>query len=132
MLSIAPLSSQLEAELLVPSNAIGFVKPGDKVALRYASYAYQKFGSQLGTVKTVSKTPISPVDLNSLIGTQFTAPMYKIRVEIPSEAMRIYGKERKLLAGTGIDADIMLERRKLYEFIFEPAFAIKQKAAVDR
>lgn len=34
LLSILPKGSSLEAELLVPSNAIGFVRPGSRVVLR--------------------------------------------------------------------------------------------------
>jgi membrane fusion protein len=41
LLSILPLGSELEAQLLVPSNAIGFVHDGTPVVLRYQAYPYQ-------------------------------------------------------------------------------------------
>ncbi|KFA36687.1 HlyD family efflux transporter periplasmic adaptor subunit, partial [Xanthomonas vasicola] len=35
LLSVVPGDGRLEAELLVPSRAIGFIAPGDTVLLRY-------------------------------------------------------------------------------------------------
>lgn len=53
MLHIFPGEGLLEAELLAPSSAIGFILPGDKVNLRYQAYPYQKFGHQGGVVKGI-------------------------------------------------------------------------------
>lgn len=44
LLSSMPTDSVLLAELYVPSKAVGFIKPGDAVLVRYQAYPYQKFG----------------------------------------------------------------------------------------
>lgn len=48
LLSLLPAGSTLQAQLLVPSRAIGFIDPGSRVVLRYEAFPYQKFGQQYG------------------------------------------------------------------------------------
>ena len=43
LLTIVP-ASDLRAELLAPSSAVGFIAPGERVLLRYDAFPYQKFG----------------------------------------------------------------------------------------
>ncbi|WP_276523924.1 HlyD family efflux transporter periplasmic adaptor subunit, partial [Enterobacter hormaechei] len=50
IVSVLPGDGRLEAELLVPSRAVGFIEPDDKVLLRYQAYPYQKFGHHEGRV----------------------------------------------------------------------------------
>src|SRR5690606_24668599 len=38
IMSVLPAGSRLQAQLLVPSRDIGFIRPGDKVLLRYQAY----------------------------------------------------------------------------------------------
>ena len=47
LLSLLPAGDVLEAELFVPSRAIGFIERGDNVRLRYQAYPYQKFGHRV-------------------------------------------------------------------------------------
>ncbi|HGH6989157.1 TPA: HlyD family secretion protein [Neisseria meningitidis] len=42
LLSIVPEQTELVANLYIPSKAVGFIKPKDKVVLRYQAYPYQK------------------------------------------------------------------------------------------
>lgn len=48
LLSVVPRGSPLQAQLLVPSRAAGFVRAGSRVALHYQAFPYQKFGMQHG------------------------------------------------------------------------------------
>lgn len=60
LLSILPAGSELEAELFLPSRAIGFVRPGQPVLLRYQAFPYQKFGHYRGQVANVARSAIAP------------------------------------------------------------------------
>lgn len=55
LLSIVPERTELYAHLYIPSSAAGFIKPKDKVVLRYQAYPYQKFGLASGSVVSVAK-----------------------------------------------------------------------------
>src|SRR5690606_837203 len=59
VMSLIAGDGRLEAELLVPSRAIGFIEPGDRVLLRYQAFPYQKFGHHAGRVARVSHSALS-------------------------------------------------------------------------
>ena len=126
MLSILPGDTGLEAELLVPSRAIGFIEPGDRVQLRYQAYPYQKFGHQEGSVAGISRSALSSSELGALVGNaQAGEPMYRVTVSLSRQFVTAYGKDEPLKTGMLVDADILGERRRLVEWLFEPLYSIK-------
>ena len=60
LVSLLPEGSVLQAQLLVPSRAIGFIEEGDRVLLRYQAYPYQKFGHHVGRVVRISRSALGP------------------------------------------------------------------------
>src|SRR5262249_51285733 len=53
MLKIVPRHAPMQAELLATSTAVGFIREGGRVLLRYSAFPYQKFGAYWGTITTV-------------------------------------------------------------------------------
>jgi len=128
LLSLLPGDGKLEAELLVPSRAIGFIAPGDTVLLRYQAFPYQKFGHQRGQVARISRSALSSGELGALIGNaQQGEPHYRITVALAQQTITVYGKSELLKPGMLLDADVMGERRRLIEWIFEPLYSLKGK-----
>jgi membrane fusion protein len=130
LMSLLPRNSVLEAELLVPSRAIGFIEPGDTVQLRYQAYPYQKFGHQLGRVVRISRSALSSGELGALIGNaQQGEPFYRITVALARQSVTAYGKPEPLKPGMLLDADVLGERRRLIEWVFEPLYSLQGKVA---
>lgn len=128
LLSLLPGNGVLEAELLVPSRAIGFIEPGDKVLLRYQAYPYQKFGHQQGTVTRISRSALSSGELGALIGNaQQGEPFYRITVALARQTVTAYGKAELLKPGMLLEADVLGEKRRLIEWVFEPLYSLKGK-----
>ncbi|WP_333608686.1 HlyD family efflux transporter periplasmic adaptor subunit, partial [Arsukibacterium sp.] len=50
LLTIMPDNAQLQAILLVPTRAYGFVQPGQRTRLRFDAFPYQRFGLYEGEV----------------------------------------------------------------------------------
>lgn len=124
--SILPSGSSLEAEIYAPSRSIGFVKPGMQVLLRYQAYPYQKFGQYAATVREVASTSLRPEEL-ALPGAVNGAngePVYRIRLTLAKQDVLAYGKSLPLKSGMLVDASILLEQRRLYEWVLEPLFSI--------
>jgi membrane fusion protein len=125
--ALVPAGSVLEAELYAPSRAAGFVKPGMQVLLRYQAFAYQKFGQARGTVREVASSAMRQDDLqlpgavaaNGVAGE----PLYRVRVKLESQAVSVYGRPQVLRAGALLDASILLERRRLYEWLLDPLYS---------
>lgn len=123
ILSLLPEGAALRAQLLVPSAAIGFVKPGDRVLLRYRAYPYQKFGSHEGRVIRVSRSAV-PTQSNQ---QQAVEPVYRVLVSLSSQSVLAYGVAEPLRPGMIVEADIIGERRRLYEWILEPLYSVTGK-----
>ena len=118
LLRILPRGSRLQAELLVPSRAIGFMDPGDRVQLRYQAYPYQKFGHHTGRVVRIARSAVKPAAGGN------GEPLYRVLVQLDSQAIRAYGKAEPLRPGMLLDADILGARRKLYEWVLEPLYSV--------
>ncbi|MBE1160760.1 HlyD family secretion protein [Dyella acidiphila] len=123
-LALLPAGSALQAQLLVPSRAAGFIEPGHRVVLRYAAFPYQKFGQQYGRVLDVSRSALAAADVQALGGRLPQEPLYRVLVALDSQQVMAYGKPETLKAGMAMDADILLERRSLLEWVFEPLYGM--------
>jgi membrane fusion protein len=131
LMTLVPAASELQARLYAPSSSIGFVQPGDVVLLRYQAFPYQKFGQHQGVVDTVSTSAVSATELTGLPTTGLPPgePVFAIQVRLRSGSVLANGQERPLQAGMQLEADILQERRKLYEWMLEPLFSVTRRAA---
>lgn len=131
LLSIVPRGARLEAQLFAPSRAVGFVRPGVPVRLRYQAYPYQKFGQATGRVVSVSRTALPASEIftmgNPSGNNQNSEPYYRISVVLDQQTIVAYGVKQPLQPGMLLDADVMLERRRLYEWVLEPLISLTGK-----
>ena len=67
-MTLLPDGASLLAELFVPSRAIGFVEPGQRVRLMVDAFPYQRFGTLGGRVETVSQAVLSPNEVIGKVG----------------------------------------------------------------
>jgi membrane fusion protein len=122
-------ASRLEAHLFAPSRTVGFVQPGQAVWLRYAAYPYQKFGMAQGHIDSVSRTPINPQDLppGQAVALQQAAqsnePLYRVTVALDSQGIQTYGQAQPLKPGMALEADVLQDRRAVWEWVLEPVMA---------
>ncbi|MGZ5649391.1 MAG: HlyD family secretion protein, partial [Usitatibacter sp.] len=122
--TIIPSHARLEAHLYAPSRSIGFVRAGQVVLLRYLSYPHQKFGSHKARVLAVSRNPMPPNELGFTPIDGSREPLYRIKVALDEQSITAYGKQEPLQAGMQVEADILLDRRRLIEWIFEPLLSL--------
>lgn len=120
---LTPENSRLLAELYVPSRAAGFIRPGNETRLMYQAFPYQKFGTARGTVIEVSSTVLAPTEV-ALQGVSFNEPVFRVRVELESEVVDAYGQTMPLQPGMMLSANIVLDRRTLMEWLFDPIYAV--------
>lgn len=128
--SLVPAGAALQAQLYAPSSAIGFVRPGQTVRLRYEAFPYQKFGHRDGRVVQVSRTPLAPSELQALAlpvsgdAAREREAMFRITVALAADA----GAEPlPLVPGMRLQADVLLETRRLVEWLFEPLLGLERR-----
>jgi membrane fusion protein len=123
--TIIPVDSELEAHLLAPSRAIGFIEPGQTVQLRLAAFPYQKFGQAKGTVIRVEQSPIvetqGPTAVSDMPASE---PFYRIVVHLAQQSVNAYGKEQKYKAGMTLEANIRQDRRRLVDWVIDPIISV--------
>ncbi|MFZ5610385.1 MAG: HlyD family secretion protein [Pseudomonadota bacterium] len=126
LLVILPEGGALEAELYVPSRAIGFVRQGQEVRLLYDAFPYQRFGAYRGVVKTVTKTILAPAEA----ATPFTLqePAYRVKVALSDQAVDAFGEAVPLQPGMTLQARIVLERQSLLAWLAEPWRAVRSRS----
>jgi len=123
LLAIIPDNAELQVELLVPSRAIGFISEGQIVRVRYDAFPFRRFGIYEGTVKVISKHILLPQELP--IPLELKEPVYQVTVQLGKQYVNAYGKTFPLQAGMSLEADIILDKQSLFEWIFEPLFSLK-------
>ncbi len=124
--SLVPADTKLQAQLFAPSSAVGFVRSEQPVLLRYQAFPYQKFGNQVGQVTQVSRSPLQATELAGLpfLSGAGSEPLYRITVTLERQSVAAYGRAQPLAPGMQLEADILLDRRRLIEWIFEPVLGI--------
>ena len=126
----------LQAQLYAPSRTAGFISPGQTVYLRYGAYPYQKFGLYTGRITAVSATPFAPSELPPNLSQQIVSQvgsheaLYRINVQLDQQGIKAYGETMPLKAGLTLEADVLQERRKIWEWVLEPVLAARQQMKV--
>jgi len=132
----ATATDPLQAQLFAPSRTAGFVRPGQAVYLRYAAYPYQRFGLHTGRITSVSATPFAPSELPPNLAQQLLAQagsneaLYRINVRLDGQSIQAYGENVMLKPGLTLEADVLQERRKVWEWMLEPVLAVRQQVKV--
>jgi membrane fusion protein len=126
--TILPAHATLEAVLYAPSRSMGFVKVGQEVLLRYLAYPHQKFGSHRAVVRAFSANPVSAAELGIVPADGGREPLYRIRAELDAQSIDAYGRREALQSGMQVEADVMLDRRRLIEWVFEPLLSLAGRA----
>jgi membrane fusion protein len=132
LMTLVPSGARLEALLYGPSRSIGFVRPGQSVLIRYAAYPYQKFGYYEGVVKNVSRATVSTGELAEWGGgaagiagmAASGEPVYRITVTLKSQTARAYGEPAPLQPGMTLEADVLIETRRIYEWVLDPLHSL--------
>ncbi|RQS96834.1 HlyD family secretion protein [Burkholderia seminalis] len=131
--SVVPGGARWQAHLFVPSTAIGFVRAGEPVLVRYQAFPYQKFGQYGATVVSIARTALSAAELANDGGPAATpgegrdATFYRVIVALDAQHVTAYGAQQPLQAGMTLQADILQERRRLYEWVLEPLYSLTGK-----
>jgi membrane fusion protein len=122
---VVPKGSGLHAQLLVPTRAIGFVQPGQEVVLRYDAFPFQRFGQYRGTVERVSRTVWSPGEKVGPVTVR--EPVYRVDVRLDGQYVMSGEQRLSLRPGMSVNADILQEKRKVWEWVFEPILSLKER-----
>jgi membrane fusion protein len=125
LMTIAPEGLTLQADLFVPSRAIGFVKPGQKVRLYFDSFPHERFGVGEAIIRSVASGVLRPEELQASV--KMNEPVYRVTLDLSRNEIAAYGQAIPLRAGMSFTADIILEKRSIISLVLDPLLASGQR-----
>ncbi|HEX6443033.1 MAG TPA: HlyD family efflux transporter periplasmic adaptor subunit [Stellaceae bacterium] len=117
-LEIVPDGAPLQAELLIPTRAAGFVRVGEEVRFLYDAFPYQNFGAYTGHIAELANTVLTKADTAGPITPE--EPVYKAIAMLDRPDVDANGKQMPLHAGMLLKAEVILDRRSLASWILDP------------
>ena len=121
--TVLPKGSGLHAELLVPTRAIGFVTKGSEVVLRYEAFPHERFGQYKGVITGIGNNVWTQGERIGPLSAR--EPVYRVDVQLERQNVAALGQEFPLRPGMLVNADLLLEKRTLLEWLFEPVLQLK-------
>jgi len=116
---VACQGAPLQGELMLPQAGVPLVQRGQGVKLRFDAFPYQRYGVRFGTVRWLGPAGLSAQDSGA----------FRAIVDLSESSIRVRGRMRPLLPGMGGQADIVVGRRSLVSYAFEPLRALKESFA---
>lgn len=125
LLSLVPQEGTFYAELLVPTRTIGFVQSGAAVKIRYDAFPYQKYGTFDGVIEHIARTTTLPGDKSFPLPV--SDAVYLARVTVLQQSIAAYEDTQPLQPGMTLTADVLRDKRRLIEWVFDPLISAKQR-----
>jgi multidrug efflux pump subunit AcrA (membrane-fusion protein) len=113
---------RLQAELIVPQRGLARLNTGQAVKFRYDAYPYQRYGVRYGTLRWISPATAPQPD-----GASFRA-----LADLDEQVLRVGGQDRPVLPGMGGEASVIVGRRSLASYAFEPLRQMREALATER
>jgi HlyD family secretion protein len=132
--SLVPREEKLKAEVWVSNEDIGFVRTGQPVKLKFATYPFQKYGMGQGIVEHVSADAQSEEEARDkgLQGVGQRPLRYKALVALDSNALEVDGVKYPLSVGMHTTAEILLGDRTVAEYLLSPVKKAWHEAGRER
>lgn len=111
LLRLVPAASAIEIEVQVANRDIGFVREGQRVAVKVDTFDFIRYGVLDGRVLGISRDAVDDPRLG---------PYFPARVVLDADALLIDGQ--RLAAGPGMQvvAEFALGRRRVIDFLLGP------------
>ncbi|NEO29982.1 MAG: HlyD family efflux transporter periplasmic adaptor subunit [Symploca sp. SIO3C6] len=118
---IAPDSVPLVLSASLPNREAGFIRVGMKAQVKFDAYPYQEYGVVSGEVTSVSPDAKADPQMGAV---------YRVEVELERNYVTDDEETIKFKAGQTANADIIIRRRRIADFLLEP-FKKLQKGGIN-
>jgi hemolysin D len=134
VLTLVPQGEALLAEVWIGNADAGFVQPGQKVRVKFASYPFQRYGVLDGHIQQVSADAQdkSATADGAAARQQLPEFAYRALVKLGSDVLESEGQRLRLVAGMLVSAEVHLGRRTVLEYVLSPLQKIGAEAARER
>lgn len=127
--SIAPADDALVGELWLPGTSMPRLKVGQAVTMRYTAARSGIEGSIHGVVNTIAGSATDAARVKELLGKDVEGARYRITVALAEHSPQV--DQFGLRAGMELDADVSVERRRLFEWLLDPLYGRSSGISLD-
>jgi multidrug efflux pump subunit AcrA (membrane-fusion protein) len=118
---IACQGERLQAELMIPQEGMARVRAGQPVKLLYDAFPYQRYGVRRATVRWVSPA-----------GGGDASGAFRTLADLSENGVVIEGQRRPFEVGMAGRARVIVGRRTLASYAFEPLRQLKESVAASK
>lgn len=142
--AVVPLNSDFEVEAMISNRDIGFVVPGQAVAIKVDTFNFTRYGLLTGRVLSISRDAIARDRREDLVrgqpGGAETASsepkgqelVYAARVSLDRTAMEIEGRTVQLSPGMAVTVEVKTGSRRIISYLLSPLMRYNQEALRER
>jgi membrane fusion protein len=112
---VACAGERLQAELTLPQGAMALVRPGQPVKLLYDAFPYQRYGARAARIRWISPAGESGG--------------FRAFADLEAESVPVRAERRPLVPGMGGRARVIVGRRTLVSYAFEPIRQLQESLA---
>jgi hemolysin D len=123
LMEVVPLDAVLEVEAFLSNKDIGYVRPGQSAEIKVATFLFTKYGVINAEVSTVADDA-TEVENRGLL--------YRVRLKLEKSSIYVDGRDRPLLPGMEVSAEIAIGKRRVIEYILDPVLRMKDESIRER
>jgi hemolysin D len=110
MLALVP-GGTLEAKVLVPSRAIGFISPGMKAQISLDTFPANDYGRLPAVVRTIGSDALTPEEMRSQLGAEASGLFYPVILQLQRQFLQAGQRHIPLKSGMSLTADLQIRQR---------------------
>jgi membrane fusion protein len=97
--------------------------------MRFDTFPYQKYGQLKGKVLAISNAAVTATDVQGYLPRTdvVSEPFFDTTVSLPEQMLSESAQKLQLQSGMQVEADLLHETRRLYEWILEPLYAARSR-----
>lgn len=123
--AVSPTADELEAELIIPTRAAGFIEPGQQVRLMIDAFPFQRYGIVHGVVDQISRAAVSPNQIAAPFEIKETSYRATARISLTGSWAR--AARHEIRPGMTVKADIVTDRRTFLQWVLDPLIAAARR-----
>jgi membrane fusion protein len=122
LMIVVPRNAKPRAELYIPTSAAGFLAVGQDVRLAIDAFPYQRYGTVTATIAEISSVAVPRAGPDGA-----AVPVYLVTADLAQAWVPAFGQRQPLLPGMLLSARVVTDRRSLFEWLFEPLYAVRRR-----
>ena len=127
LMVIVPDKQRLTVEAQLANRDVGFVHPGQDVAVKVETFTFTRYGLVHGKVTDVSRDAVAQATRQAEDPTApqpaaqaATSPTYLARISVDETSMMVEGRREALMPGMAVTAEVKTGRRTIIDYLLSP------------